>query len=527
MVSESTRADTKMNAAEVLLGEGLSVSSGDNIAILTDEESVSYNQLEAAASRAAHAIHSLGVGPGERVLIMADDRPEFFFAYLGAMKLGAIPVALNLRFSESNLAYIMEDSACKLFLADRQFVDLLRTAMAAMTSPPTLSVLDVDFPGLMAEQLETFESHACDPDDMGLWMYTSGTTGKPKAVVHRQGCVNTIGRYLGPVYGVGPGDKIFCSSKLFFAFSLGHCLLGALRLGATVILHAGWPSAEAVSGVVERHRPDVVLSVPTLFRALLEEGCAGSPGFDHVRYFISAGEHLPKTLSQRWYGATGHQILQGIGATEALIMFIGNRPDDYQPGATGKPLPGTDVKLVTDGGELIEEPGIPGVLWVRSDCLALQYWNQEDRTKAAFRDGWYITGDVFVIDGNGFYHYQGRDDDMLKISGQWVSPAEIEEHVLSSPKVSDAAVIGVEDVNGLIRLALCLVPAERLVDRDALREELTDHLTQNLSIYKCPRRFIFLDEMPQTATGKTQRFKLRQIAADYLDETLAEMDQLT
>ena len=508
-----------MNAADILLGKGLAVSSGENVALLNDTTEVTYNQLDAAANRAANAIRTFGVGPDDRVLIMADDRPELFFAYLGAIKLGAVPVALNLRFSASNLAFIIEDSDCKLFLAEKQFADIVRQGISDVEAPPPVSLLDDDFRELMAAQEATFASCPRDPDDMVLWMYTSGTTGQPKAVVHRQSCVNTIGRYLGPVYGMGPGQKIFCSSKLFFAFSLGHCLLAALRLGATVVLHEGWPSADEVASVIQRHRPDMVLSVPTLYRAMLTSGFAATEGMSKVKTFLSAGEHLPRSLSDQWLGVTGKSILQGIGATEALIMFLGNAPGDNLPGATGKPYPETDVKLMTHDGEPLTETGVPGVVWVRSDSVALKYWNQDEKTHEAFRDGWYITGDVFFVDEEGFYHYQGRDDDMLKISGQWVSPAEIEEYVIAHPEVSQAAVVGIDDASGLIRLALCLVPVDPRVDEDALKEELTETLTAKLSIYKCPRRFIFLDEMPQTATGKIQRFKLRQIATDILDTT--------
>ncbi len=523
MTTSDNQEIGQINAADILLERGLVAASGENPAILTDDLSVTYSELEAAACRAGHAIRSFGIQAGDRILIMVDDRPEYFYAYLGAMKIGAVPVSLNLRFSTENLTYIIEDSECKLFLADAQFVEICQEALAELSSPPPLSVIDVAcgdlplFTDLMADQSDTLESNLLNSDDVAFWMYTSGTTGKPKAVVHCQGSTVNVDRYLGPVYGVGVGDKIFCSSKLFFAFSLGHCLLAGLRLGASIILHAGWPAADAVAQVVERHRPDIVLSVPTLYRALLKESLAGSQGFAGVRHFISAGEHLPESLSEKWVSVTGNPILQGIGATEALIMFVGNRPDDYLAGATGKPYPGTEVKLVTDTGELITETGIPGVLWVRCESVALEYWNQNSKTKNAFKDGWYITGDVFFKDDQGFYHYQGRDDDMLKISGQWVSPAEIEDYVLKNSQVSDAAVIGVEDSSGLIRLALCLVPAAGNVDHDVLQEEIMDTLKSNLSIYKCPRRFIFLDEMPQTATGKTQRFKLRQIAADYLD----------
>jgi benzoate-CoA ligase len=506
----------KMNAADLLLGPGLCIDSGDNPAILNDDITVTYNQLEAAACRAANAIAGFGVEPGDRVLIMADDRAEFFYAYLGAMKIGAVPVALNLRFSAANLEFIVADSGCKLILADARFLDPCKQAVADPAAT-ALVALDEQFPSLIERQSDTFKSHLLEPDDMAFWMYTSGTTGKPKAVVHCQRCIPGLGRYLGPVFGAAPGSRIFCSSKLFFAFSIGHTLMAGLRLGATIVLYTGWPSARAIAGVINRHKPSIVLSVPTLYGALLKESLTGGEGFGGVRHFISAGEHLPKALFDNWMAATGNPILQGIGASEALIMYIGNSPSDYLAGATGKPFSGTQVRLVGENGEDIDEPGIPGVLWVRSSTLASQYWNQQAKTSTAFRDDWYVTGDVFFMDGDGFYHYQGRDDDMLKISGQWVSPAEIEDAILDNPRVAEAAVIGVEDTNGLLRLALCLVANGRMTDLDALEEELMASLGGKLSIYKCPRRFIFLDEIPRTASGKMQRFKLRQIAADYLE----------
>jgi len=504
------------NAADTLLGPGLLEASGENPAILCDDACVSYNQLEKAACRAGNAIAAFGVGVGDRVLILADDRPEFFYAYLGAMKIGAVPVALNLRFSPANLAFIVADSACKLILADAEFIALCKPAMAT-PGGPKMVVLDSEFPGLMEQQQDSLSSPLLAPEDMALWIYTSGTTGDPKAVVHCVGALSSADRYLGSIFGVGPGSKIFCTSKLFFAFSLGHTLLAGLRVGASIVLHTGWPTTASIASVIERHRPTTVFSVPTIYSALLRENLSAGEGFESVRHFVSAGEHLPKSLFDKWMAMTGKPILQGIGATETLVMFIGNAPTDFLAGATGKPCPETEVKLVGENGEIIHHAGVPGVLWVRSGSLAREYWNQEAKSRAVFKDGWYVTGDVFFMDDDDFYHYQGRDDDMLKISGQWVSPEEIEQHVLNNPQVAEAAVIGVEDSSHLVRLALCLVPLGRKIDHDALEAEIMQTLRANLSIYKCPRRFIFLDEMPRTATGKIQRFKLRQFATDHLE----------
>ena len=513
---------TGMNAAVAVLGPVLASPTPDRTAILCGDREISYRALDEMAARAGNALRALGCGVGDRVLVLMDDRPEFFFAYLGAMKIGATPVAVNLRLAAKDLRYIIDDSGCRVIVVDGEFLAVCLDAISGMAAPPLIILGTTQregFPGLiqlMNAQPATLDVVLLQPDDMALWMYSSGTTGAPKAVVHVQKSIPTLDRYLGPVYGVGAQDRVFCSSKLFFAFALGH-VLAALRLGATVVLYTGWPSAEAIADTIERYRPQVVFSVPTLYRAMLEADLAGTAAFHSVRHYISAGEHLPETLFHRWQAATGRPILEGIGSTEAFIMFLGNRPDDVKAGTVGKPLPATEVKLVAEDGAPVTQAGTPGVLYVRSASLAKGYWHQDEKTAAAFQDGYYCTGDVFFLDEEGYYWYQGRNDDMLKLSGQWVSPVEIEHHVLTNPKVSQAAVVGIEDQAGLIRLALCLVPIDPAQDRATLQEELTALLTVKLSIYKCPRRFVFLDDLPKSPTGKTQRFKLRQIAASHLD----------
>jgi len=512
-----------MNAAETLLQASRELGLTDQPAILTQNETVTYGTLEQRSSQYGHALGKLGVGPQDRVLLLTDDRPEMFYAYLGAMKIGAVPVALNLRVSSNELGFIVSDSACRVIIVEADYLELCQAACATVSNGPvivetaastsTFDCLDV----LAAAEPVQLDAVSLEPDDMALWMYTSGTTGTSKGAVHLQRSIDGVGRYLGPVYGVGPGDRVFCSSKLFFAFSLGHSFLATLRLGAAAVLHTGWPSPEAIAQTVERLHPDLVFSVPTMYRGLLANGLARADGFKSVRHFISAGEHLPERVFGEWQAVTGRPILSGIGATETLVMFIANRPGSIYPGATGTPLPETDVRLTSHDGNDIHEWGVPGVLWVRSASLAAEYWNQKNMTDAVFKDGWYCTGDVFVCNADGYYFYQGRDDDMLKISGQWVSPAEIEEYVLLNPKVAEAATVGIKNEQGLVRLALCLVPHRPDLDRDELQTEIMECLTDNLSVYKCPRRFVYLDELPKTATGKIQRFKLRQYAADQFE----------
>jgi len=511
-----------MNGADLLLDSALQINSGSGVALIADDVSVSYRELDTAANRAGAAFLKLGVKKADRVLMIVSDRKEFFFAYLGAMKIGAVPVALNLRLSESELAYIIDDSQAALLIIDDVFSETAKIALGSANHLPRVIQTGgtltnpgwVDFDSLISTVSKPVSSQSMNADDMALWMYTSGTTGRPKAVIHKLSSLIAAESYLKSIYGLKPGQRIYCSSKLFFAFSLGHCLIAALRIGASVILNPSWPDTDAVAKTVMTHHPDVILSVPTMYKNLLHNDPDLKQSFKSVTTFISAGEKLPESIYNKWLSATGKPIHEGIGATETLMMFLGNRPGDDYTGATGKPFPGVDVELRDESGKPVPEPGTPGVMWVKSPHLAVGYHHQPEQTKTAFVDGRYVTGDVFIKDDEGNYYHQGRADDMMKISGQWVSPAEIEDCIIKHPDVIEAAVIGIENKEGLIRLGLCLVSRGGPQERNELEQQLVQLMTSKLAVYKCPRRFIHLAELPRTASGKLQRFRLRQIIAD-------------
>ncbi len=506
-----------LNMADAVLGPPLARGQGSDPAILCDDEIVTYAELDERANRAGNAFRSLGVDAGDRVLMMVVDQPVFFYAYFGLMKIGAVPCALNLRLSPADLAYTIADSGAAILLTDVDFLSVCETASAALDRLPQLILTNGEvrgrdsLPGLMMKASSKLESILRAPDAPGFWMYSSGTTGKPKGVVHAQRTVFAATDVLGKLMDVAPGDRVFCSSKLFFAFSLGHLMFGTLQLGATAVLYPGWPDATAVADVIARHRPTIVLSVPTFYRNMLRDGVASQSAFKDVRYYMSAGEKLPRSLFDRWMDATGRPVLDGIGATETCFLSISNCPDKMNPGTCGVPTPGTEVKLIGEDDAIVTEPLQPGVLWVKLASVANGYWNLDALTEAAFRDGWYCTNDMFTFDADGWYEYQGRADDMLKISGQWVSPAEIEEHVLKHPQVAEAAVVGIANEDGLVRLALFMV-APQVSDRSGFEKELQDSLVASLSIYKCPRRVYYVESMPLTATGKLQRYALRQLA---------------
>ncbi len=518
MTNEPT-INSLLNVADAVLGPPLSRGQGDDPAILCGDEVVTFAELNARSNRTGNVFHSLGIGASDRVLLMVADRPIFFYAYFGLLKIGAVPCALNLRLANSDLAYIIADSGARAVLADPGFLPVCEKAIGALEDeePPALVLSNSENSGRlalsaqMAQAPSVLESVRRSMDAPGFWMYSSGTTGKPKGVIHAQRSVLAARKVMGDVMGVARGDRVFCTSKLFFAYSLAHMVFATLQQGATAILYPGWPDVAAINAVITHHRPDIVLSVPTFYRKLSQGAVASQQPFKEVRYYMSAGEQLPKSLFHRWMKLTGRPILEGIGATETCFLSLFNRPDRMSPGTCGVPTPGTEVKLVDEESAIVEHPGHPGVLWVRMLSVATGYQGKASLTRSVFQDGWYCTNDVFTVDGDGFYEYQGRTDDMLKISGQWVSPVEIEAHVLQNPAVNDAAVVGIPNTDGLVRLALFL-EAPGVIDQVNFGNKLQESLVTALSIYKCPRRVFYIESMPRTDTGKLRRNALREIA---------------
>ncbi len=514
-----------LNACDALLGTPLVRGLGHAPALIYRNDIYSYGALEALVNQFARALKAAGISVGGRILLMLKDTPELVAGFLATMKIGGVAVALNTRYSAADLGFAITDADCQAMFIHRDFMPLLEHALAdGVPRPPLLVVCDevpdapiaaISLAEFLGAAAGTVESEPTSPDDMAFWVYTSGTTGKAKAAVHRHGEILIADRHLGDMFGIKPGDRIFSSSKLFFTFALAHCLLGGLRLGATLILDDRWPHTEVIAEIVARHRPDVMFSVPTIYRNLLNDGRAKTASFRAIRTFISAGERLPPGVFRQWNDATGKPILDGIGATETLFLFIANTPGACRAGATGRQQPGVELKLLDDDGRLIDTPGELGVLWVRMDSLAAGYWNRPDKTQMSFDQGWYRTGDMFSFDEEGWWYHQGRSDDLFKVSGQWVSPTEIEDCALSVPGVVDVSVLGVPNSDGLTRLIMFVVPAPGVRVPD-LAERIQDNLKVHLAIYKCPRNIHFVSEIPRTVTGKVQRFRLREAAIGML-----------
>jgi benzoate-CoA ligase len=521
--SESNNRPQPLNAADELLGPTLRSGRGNDIAIWFRDQRITYNALDAEVNRFGNALRP-HLNKGDRMLMLLKDSPDFVAAHLGAMRIGAVAVAISTRAAAQDIAFVIGDSEAKVLVIEEEFLPLYARALEQTDKRPNLVVVRGK-PEEGMVSLDDFvagagtERQPADTvsTDMAFWLYTSGTTGSPKGAVHCHGDVVVGDTYL-EAFGFGPGQRVFSSSKMFFAFALGHVLIGGLRSGSTLCLFEGWPDGDAIVANVVHFRPTIMLSVPAFFRSLLREGAAEHPAFKDVRVYLSAGESLPENLYQRWLEATGRPILDGIGATETIFMTVGGTPQSHKPGATGKPFTEyTDIKLL-DADDQPVPPGTPGTLWVRLGSLCRGYWRQPDKTNAAFRNGWFRTGDVFVVDDEGWWYHQGRADDLLKISGQWVSPTEIEECATTVPGISEAIVIGAQDEDGLVRLNMFLVAPSG--GGEELRQKVQDKLLSTLSKYKCPRRVVFVDAIPRTATGKARRFRLRNWAAAHFLQRL-------
>jgi 3-hydroxybenzoate/4-hydroxybenzoate---CoA ligase len=508
-----------MNAADEIIGRPLARGLGAQAAVLCADRVVSYSELNAMVNRCGNALLAQGVARGDRILFLMDDSPELIAAYLGTMRIGAVAVALNVRLAARDLLYVIEHSACKAIFVDAHFLDLYESAVATLDRPPLVVIGGggavqppwLALADIVAGQPAQLESARMDPEEVGFWLYSSGTTGKPKAVMHPHRSVLVADRLERECLGVGPGDRVFTTSKIFFGFALGHSLMGGLQCGATVILSPAWPEPKLIIATVERHQPSVLFSTPVMYRNLLREGAPMKPAFRAIRHFVAAGEKLPESLYDDWLELCGTPILDGVGASETVFLFLLNPPDDSRGGSSGKPVSWARVRLVGEDGADISEPNQPGQIAIQTDCQFVGYWQQPELSARTLRDGWYFPGDMFEFDAEGRWNHLGRSDDMLKVSGQWVSPAEIEACAMSVPGVLEASVVGFPNEDGLTRIALFVIPREADADQAALSATLLQTFKSTLSIYKCPRTIRFVEDLPRTATGKTQRFRLREM----------------
>jgi benzoate-CoA ligase family protein len=505
------------NVAVAFIDRHLAEGRGAKVAIRSADGDVTYAALAEGVNRGGNALLALGVRRGDRVLMVVKDCAEFFHLFWGAIKAGIVPVPLNTMLRADDYRFILEDSQCAAIVWSPEYEREVKGALAAARPGPAVALPveggERNLRGEMARASASLEAAPAGATAACFWLYSSGSTGRPKGAVHRhRDMVATSELYGVGVLGIREDDVCFSAAKLFFAYGLGNAMTFPLWVGATAVLLGPKPAPKDTFDTIERHRPTLFFGVPTLYAAQLQALETARPDLSSVRLCVSAGEALPADIFRRWKERTGLTILDGIGSTEALHIFISNRDGDVRPGATGRIVPGYEARIVVDGKEV--PPDEPGRLQIRGPSTAAYYWNNPQKTAATMlEEGWLDTGDTYVRDGEGYYHYCGRSDDMLKVGGIWCSPIEIESTLVGHPKVLEVAVVGSPDASGLVKPEAYVVLRDGVAGSDALASELMLHCKSRLAPYKFPRVIHFVTELPKTATGKIQRFRLRQLAA--------------
>ncbi|HWA57548.1 MAG TPA: benzoate-CoA ligase family protein [Gemmatimonadales bacterium] len=500
-----------VNIADYFLDARIREGRGDRTALVTDQGRLSYREVQALANRMANLLRSAGVLPEQRVIIALPDGAEFVAALFGTLKIGAVVVMVNPELKPDAIEYFFDYSRASVALVAAERADAFRAAAGRARHAPRLVVVgNADWAPrfeAMADQVENFPTHRDDP---AIWLFSGGTTGRPKAAVqpHRS-FVNTQQCYAREVLRYTEDDVTLSVPKLYFGYATGSNLLFPFAAGAAVVLYDERCTAEVLFARIARHRPTILIAVPTMINQMVSHPDAGRQDFSCLRLATSAGEGLPAELHARWDERFGVPLLDGLGTAEMWHIFLSNRPGRIRRGTLGEVVPGFEIRVADEDGNPLPD-GEVGHLWVRGGSRALGYWQQHEKSQATFRGEWVVTGDLIRRDADGYYVYGGRADELLKVSGKWLSATEVEGCLLQHPLVSQVAVVGVPDATGLVKPHAYIIPRER---RDGLAEELKAFVCERLEPYKHPREVIFVDTLPTTHLGKVDRANLRAHSA--------------
>lgn len=508
------------NAASRLVDRHILEGRAANSAIECAEERVSYQQLFERTNRAGNVLRGLGVKPGERVLILLPDVPEFLYCFLGAIKIGAVAVPLNTLLKPNEYEFLVNDTEAKIAVVGEFLLPLLEVTprdrfehlrQIIVVGKSTSRHLCMN--KLMSDSSSELNSAPEGNDAPAFWLYSSGSTGRPKACVHaHQDMLVCSERYAKGILNINHRDRCYSVARLFFAYGLGNAGYFPLYAGATSILSPVHPTPDVVYANIEHHRPTLFFSVPSNYAGLLAHRRADGREFDlsSVRLAISAGEALPAVIFERFKQRFGIEILDGLGSTETLQTVISNRAGEVRPGSSGKVVPGYEAKIIDEDGRTVSS-GEVGTLMIRGDSVCSGYWNGQGKVEGEFTDHWFRTGDKYYQDQDGYFWNAGRTVDTFKVNGRWLNPAEVEGALIAHPSVSEAAVVPREDEMGLTKAVAYLVLLPNVRSSDELVHEIKELVAQKIGSYKRPQWIEFVKELPKTATGKVQRFKLREM----------------
>jgi benzoate-CoA ligase family protein len=516
------------NAATYFVDRNVLEGRGHHVAIECGDERVTYAQLLERVNRFGSVLRDeLDVRPEERVMMLMLDGPAFAYAFFGILKIGAVAVPANTLLKEADYRYLLDDTRAVVLVVSEALLPQIaniprherRRLRHVVVVGSARSADYLSFDQLLSGGLTQLNPEPTSTNDAAFWLYSSGSTGLPKGCIHLHHDMVVCAELFGKgILGITEADRCFSVAKLFFAYGLGNALYFPFSVGATTILWPGPPAASNVYQVIERHRPTLFFSVPTNYGMVLAQ--TRDPEFDlsSIRLAVSAGEALPPALFDRFKQRFGLEIIDGIGSTEALHMFISNRPGAIRPGSSGQLVSGYEARIIDAAGLPVGEGEI-GNLWIKGDSVCSGYWNQHEKTHDTIEGRWLRTGDKYSIDRDGFFWYAGRSDDMLKVGGQWVSPVEVENALLTHPEVQECGVVGREDRDSLIK-PMAFVVLRPNVEPSAERATILEQFVRTqLAEYKRPRWVSFVAELPKTATGKIQRFKLRELARHASAET--------
>lgn len=512
------------NAVSDFVDANVARGLGAKIAFIDPDRSLTYGELQTRSVRFANALRQLGLRHEERVALLLHDTVDYPVAFWGTIRSGSIALPLNTFLNVSQYGYILADSRASALVAAMPLAQAIWPIIDRLPHLRTIILVGAiaddkaAFPGREVHLFEDIIAAASAApftadtvsDEVAFWLYTSGSTGDPKGVKHVHSNLMATAKLFGQgVLGITENDVVHSAAKLFFAYGLGNAMTFPLSVGATAALWPYRPSPEAVFEMMRKHRPTIFYGVPSLYTALLAHAdiCAGA-GSDRLRLCVSAGEALPAPIGERWRQVVGVDVLDGIGSTELLQTFLSNRPGEIRYGSTGKPVPGYEARIVDDKGRELGAAEM-GELIIRGPSAGEGYWNQRAKSRRTFVGEWTYTGDKYRRDADGYYYYCGRTDDMFKVSGMWVSPFDVEAALVSHEAVLEAAVIGKEDADGLVKPKAFIVLKNGYVADESLLESLKIHVKEHAGPWKYPRWIELRTDLPRTATGKIQRFKLR------------------